>query len=69
MAQAVLLSYVAPVRDLKSAMLVKDKRIIAGGYTVQFRDVHCIDEESYMVDGHCIRTSMQKSLHYCNVRN
>ena len=39
------------------ATLVKDRRIIAGGYNGSVSgDVHCIDEGCYVVDGHCIRT-------------
>lgn len=39
------------------ASLVKDRRIIAGGYNGSVSgDKHCIDEGCYLVDGHCIRT-------------
>ena len=39
------------------ATLVREKRIIAGGYNGAVSgDVHCIDEGCYIVDGHCLRT-------------
>ncbi len=39
------------------ATIVRDKRIIAGGYNGSIAGgVHCIDEGCYVVDGHCIRT-------------
>ncbi|KRL01381.1 ComE operon protein 2 [Liquorilactobacillus capillatus DSM 19910] len=39
------------------AILVRDRRIIAGGYNGSVSgDVHCIDEGCYLVDGHCVRT-------------
>ncbi len=58
MAQAVLLSLRSTCTRLEvGATLVKDKRIIAGGYNGAVSgDVHCIDEGCYVVDGHCIRT-------------
>ena len=58
MSQAVLLSLRSTCTRLEvGATLVKDKRIIAGGYNGAVSgDVHCIDEGCYMVDGHCIRT-------------
>jgi len=39
------------------ATIVRDNRIIAGGYngSVSGSD-HCIDEGCYMIDGHCVRT-------------
>lgn len=58
MAQAVLLSLRSTCSRLEvGATLVKDRRIIAGGYNGSVSgDVHCIDEGCYVVDGHCIRT-------------
>ena len=39
------------------AVLVRDKRIIAGGYNGSVSgDAHCIDEGCYLRDGHCVRT-------------
>ncbi|WEG14917.1 ComE operon protein 2 [Pullulanibacillus sp. KACC 23026] len=39
------------------ATIVRDNRIIAGGYNGSIAGgVHCIDEGCYVVDGHCIRT-------------
>lgn len=39
------------------ATIVRDKRIIAGGYNGSIAGgVHCIDEGCYVVEGHCIRT-------------
>lgn len=39
------------------AVLVRDKRIIAGGYNGAVSgDDHCIDEGCYLRDGHCVRT-------------
>ena len=39
------------------ATIVRDNRIIAGGYngSVSGSD-HCIDEGCYVIDGHCVRT-------------
>lgn len=58
MAQAVLLSLRSTCTRLEvGATIVRDKRIIAGGYNGSVSgDVHCIDEDCYVVDGHCIRT-------------
>ncbi|KAF1296898.1 ComE operon protein 2 [Enterococcus sp. JM4C] len=58
MAQAVLLSLRSTCTRLEvGATLVRDKRIIAGGYNGSVSgDVHCIDEDCYVVDGHCLRT-------------
>src|SRR5699024_8202539 len=58
MAQAVLLSLRSTCTRLEvGATLVKDRRIIAGGYNGSVSgDVHCIDEDCYLVNGHCIRT-------------
>ncbi|GAE91122.1 DCMP deaminase [Gracilibacillus boraciitolerans JCM 21714] len=39
------------------ATIVRDKRIIAGGYNGSVSgSVHCIDEGCYIIDGHCVRT-------------
>ncbi|MDF2607117.1 MAG: ComE operon protein 2 [Bacillales bacterium] len=39
------------------ATIVRDKRIIAGGYNGSIKgSEHCIDEGCYVVDNHCIRT-------------
>ena len=57
MAQAVLLSLRSTCTRLEvGATLVKDRRIIAGGYNGAVSgDNHCIDHGCYVVDGHCIR--------------
>ncbi|GAK47245.1 dCMP deaminase ComEB [Secundilactobacillus oryzae JCM 18671] len=58
MIQAVLLASRSTCNRLSvGATLVRDKRIIAGGYNGSVAgDVHCIDEGCYLVDGHCVRT-------------
>ncbi|WP_412990128.1 ComE operon protein 2 [Pediococcus siamensis] len=58
MTQAVLLSLRSTCERLSvGATIVRDKRIIAGGYNGSVSgDVHCIDEGCYLVDGHCVRT-------------
>lgn len=58
MAQAVLLSLRSTCKRLEvGATIVRDKRIIAGGYNGSVSgDVHCIDEGCYIVNGHCLRT-------------
>jgi dCMP deaminase len=39
------------------ATIVRDKRIIAGGYNGSVSgSVHCVDEGCYVIDGHCVRT-------------
>ncbi|HLR74299.1 MAG TPA: ComE operon protein 2 [Virgibacillus sp.] len=44
-------------RLMVGATIVRDKRIIAGGYNGSVSgSVHCIDEGCYMIDGHCVRT-------------
>ncbi|MBU8905620.1 ComE operon protein 2 [Desertibacillus haloalkaliphilus] len=44
-------------RLMVGATIVRDKRIIAGGYNGSISgDVHCVDDGCYVVDGHCIRT-------------
>ncbi|MBU5595190.1 ComE operon protein 2 [Amphibacillus sp. MSJ-3] len=44
-------------RLMVGATIVRDKRIIAGGYNGSVSgSAHCIDEGCYVIDGHCIRT-------------
>lgn len=44
-------------RLMVGATIVRDKRIIAGGYNGSVSgSVHCIDDGCYVVDGHCVRT-------------
>ncbi|WP_456278219.1 ComE operon protein 2 [Bacillus sp. AK128] len=39
------------------ATIVRDKRIIAGGYNGAISGgTHCIDEGCYVIDNHCVRT-------------
>lgn len=39
------------------ATVVRDNRIIAGGYNGSVSgSAHCIDEGCYVIDGHCVRT-------------
>jgi len=58
MAQSLLLSLRSTCTRLSvGATIVRDRRIIAGGYNGSVTgDVHCIDEGCYLVDGHCVRT-------------
>ncbi|KRK49494.1 ComE operon protein 2 [Secundilactobacillus kimchicus] len=58
MMQSVLLASRSTCNRLSvGATIVRDKRIIAGGYNGSVSgDVHCLDEGCYMVDGHCVRT-------------
>ncbi|RHH69530.1 MULTISPECIES: ComE operon protein 2 [Vagococcus] len=58
MAQSMLLSLRSTCTRLSvGATIVRDRRIIAGGYNGSVTgDVHCIDEGCYLVDGHCVRT-------------
>jgi dCMP deaminase len=58
MLQAVLLSTRGTCNRLAvGATIVRDKRIIAGGYNGSVAgDKHCIDVGCYMRDGHCLRT-------------
>ena len=58
MSQAILLSMRGTCKRLSvGAILVRDDRIIAGGYNGSVSgDVHCLDEGCYVVDGHCLRT-------------
>jgi len=44
-------------RLMVGATIVRDNRIIAGGYNGSVSGgVHCIDEGCYVIDGHCVRT-------------
>lgn len=58
MIQAALLASRSTCNRLSvGAVLVRDKRIIAGGYNGSVSgDVHCIDEGCYLREGHCVRT-------------
>lgn len=58
MAQSVLLSLRSTCSRLEvGATIVRDKRIIAGGYNGSVSgDSHCIDEGCFVVDNHCVRT-------------
>lgn len=58
MAQSHLLSLRSTcTRLMVGATIVRDKRIIAGGYNGSVSgSVHCMDEGCYVIDGHCVRT-------------
>ncbi|EXJ24269.1 dCMP deaminase [Alkalibacterium sp. AK22] len=58
MSQSMLLSMRSTCSRLAvGATIVRDKRVISGGYNGSVSgDVHCIDEGCYLVDGHCVRT-------------
>ena len=58
MMQSVLLASRSTCNRLSvGATIVRDRRIIAGGYNGSVSgDVHCIDEGCNLVDGHCLRT-------------
>lgn len=44
-------------RLMVGATIVREKRIIAGGYNGSVSGgIHCIDEGCYVIDGHCVRT-------------
>ncbi|MBP1968726.1 dCMP deaminase [Virgibacillus natechei] len=44
-------------RLMVGATIVRDKRIIAGGYNGSVSgSTHCMDDGCYIVDGHCVRT-------------
>src|SRR5690625_6041716 len=44
-------------RLMVGATIVRENRIIAGGYNGSVSgSVHCIDEGCYVMDGHCVRT-------------
>src|SRR5690625_1060628 len=58
MAQSHLLALRSTCQRLMvGATIVRDKRIIAGGYNGSVSGgVHCIDEGCYVIDDHCVRT-------------
>ena len=58
MAQSHLLAYRSTcTRLMVGATIVRDKRIIAGGYNGSISGgAHCIDEGCHMIDNHCVRT-------------
>ena len=58
MAQSHLLAFRSTcTRLMVGATIVRDKRIIAGGYNGSITGgVHCIDEGCYVIDNHCVRT-------------
>ena len=58
MAQSFLLSSRSTCTRLSDgATIVRDKRIIAGGYNGSIAGGdHCIDKGCYVVDNHCVRT-------------
>ncbi len=58
MAQSFLLSSRSTCPRLSvGATIVRDKRIIAGGYNGSIAGGdHCVDKGCYMVDNHCVRT-------------
>ncbi len=73
MAQSHLLALRSTCQRLSvGATIVKDNRIIAGGYNGSVAgEVHCIDEGCLIEDGHCIRTihaEIEPDLYY-NVQN
>lgn len=58
LAQSYLLSLRSTCTRLTvGATIVRDKRIIAGGYNGSIAGgVHCIDHGCYVIDNHCVRT-------------
>ncbi|MFG6148455.1 ComE operon protein 2 [Halobacillus sp. B23F22_1] len=58
MAQSYLLKTRSTCQRLAvGAVIIRDKRMIAGGYNGSVSGgVHCIDEGCYVIDGHCVRT-------------
>ena len=58
MAQSQLLALRSTCTRLTvGATIVRDKRIIAGGYNGSIAGGdHCIDEGCYIIDNHCVRT-------------
>lgn len=58
MSQSMLLSMRSTCTRLAvGATIVREKRVISGGYNGSVSgDSHCIDQGCYVVDGHCIRT-------------
>ncbi|MFC4022732.1 ComE operon protein 2 [Oceanobacillus longus] len=44
-------------RLMVGATIVRDKRIIAGGYNGSVSgSIHCTDDGCYVIEGHCVRT-------------
>lgn len=58
MAQSHLLAMRSTCERLSvGATIVRDKRMIAGGYNGSIAGgTHCIDEGCYVIDHHCVRT-------------
>ncbi|MGP4116847.1 ComE operon protein 2 [Levilactobacillus zymae] len=58
MLQALVISTRSTCNRLSvGAIVVRDRRIIAGGYNGSVSgDDHCLDQGCYLVDGHCVRT-------------
>lgn len=58
MAQSLLLSTRSTCERLAvGATVVRDRRVISGGYNGSVSgDVHCSEVGCYVVDGHCVRT-------------
>ena len=58
MAQSHLLALRSTCTRLSvGATIVRDKRMIAGGYNGSIAGgVHCSDEGCYVIDNHCVRT-------------
>lgn len=58
MSQSLLLSTRSTCSRLAvGATMVRDRRVISGGYNGSVSgDVHCIDVGCYVVEGHCVRT-------------
>lgn len=58
MAQSHLIALRSTCERLRvGATIVRDKRIIAGGYNGSVKgSAHCIDEGCYVIEGHCVRT-------------
>ena len=58
MAQSLLLSTRSTCERLAvGATVVRDKRVISGGYNGSVSgDVHCSEVGCYVVEGHCVRT-------------
>ena len=66
-AQALLISNRATCNRAKvGVVLVKDNKVIATGYngSVSGTD-HCLEDGCLMVEGHCVRTFMQKLMRSC----
>ncbi|MEC6747544.1 ComE operon protein 2 [Marinilactibacillus sp. XAAS-LB27] len=58
MSQSMLLAMRSTCTRLSvGATIVREKRVISGGYNGSVSgDVHCIEHGCYVVDGHCVRT-------------